>query len=36
LRKLKEWEGIKILNRDEFMAELDRLGVPPAEKESVA
>jgi predicted nucleic acid-binding protein len=28
LRKLKEWEGIKIMNRTEFMAELDRLGVP--------
>lgn len=28
LRKLKEWEGIKILNRDECLAELDRLGVP--------
>ena len=28
LRKLKEWEGIRIMNRDEFMTELDRLGVP--------
>lgn len=28
LRKIREWVGIKIMNRDAFMAELDRLGVP--------
>ena len=27
LRKLKEWQGIKIMNREEFAVELDRLGV---------
>jgi len=28
LLDLKEYQGIKIMNRDEFAAELDRLGVP--------
>ena len=28
LRNLKEWQGIKIMNREEFAVELDRLGVP--------
>jgi putative PIN family toxin of toxin-antitoxin system len=27
LRDLKEYQGIRIMNRDEFAAELDRLGV---------
>lgn len=28
LRDLRSWRGIKILNRDEFARELDRLGAP--------
>jgi hypothetical protein len=28
VRRVKEWQGIKIMNRDAFMKELDRLGVP--------
>lgn len=28
LRKLKEWQGIKIMSRNEFGTELDRLGAP--------
>ncbi|MEX0701006.1 MAG: putative toxin-antitoxin system toxin component, PIN family [Planctomycetales bacterium] len=28
LLELQEYDGIRILNRDEFAAELDRLGVP--------
>lgn len=28
LRKLRRWQGIRILSRDELQAELDRLGVP--------
>ena len=35
LRKLKVWEGIQIMNRDEFTSELDRLGVPQLAKPSL-
>lgn len=31
LRRLYAWEGIKIMNRDAFRKELDRLGVPEVE-----
>ena len=35
LRKLKVWEGIQIMNRDEFTSELDHLGVPQLAKPSL-